>query len=106
YRWVEGLLRRARTVPRSAAPPAAGFSGSDRRGRPLLRGAGERRRWRYPALGPHRDRNFRFRTFIAEGRRPRGGAQALGHRISSRRTAVRRAEPGAGEILAVAHRPD
>jgi Dihydrodipicolinate synthetase family len=85
-------------------PP--GFSGPDRRGRAIFRRTRRRRRWRDIAVSASRDRKLRIGANAAEAGRPRCGPGMLGERFRSDQAVVRRAEPVAGEVLAVANRAD
>ena len=49
---------------------------------------------------------FRIGAHAVAGRRPRRGARVLGKHFRTDKTAVRRAEPGAGQVLAGADRTD
>ena len=57
-------------------------------------------------FGPRRDRQLRGGAHAVAGRQPRRRARALARHFRTHPPAVRRAEPGAGEVLAGADRVD
>ena len=106
HRRPEGLLRRPQPVARPAAPAPAGLRRADRRGRAISRRAERRRRRRHPGVGACRDRDLRGNLAAARGGRARCRADALAFGRGSARLLFCRAEPGADQALAVAHRID
>ncbi len=107
YRGPEGLLRGPQPVDRAVAPASAGFRRADRRGCTISGSAERRRRRRHPGVGACRDRRSSRKSYRLQAAGERDAALAL-WRIGRGpdATAVRRAEPGADQALAVADRID
>ena len=106
HRRRQGQLGQHRPVARAAGAQAQGLLGADRRGRALLHHDGQRRGGRHPGRKPCHDRALRRGRPALRRQRRRRRPRRLGAARAPGAAAVRRGQPDADQVPAVAAGPD